>query len=189
MSRRTLTAGLTAGLAVATTLTVTTVPVNAARQPSVKFPSAKFPLGVPAVPTRTMTGVAQGIELYDVKAGRSTDGYTVTVLMPSGRDYGMRPTAEAKLAEVEATGEVGSLQKVVRPPVADAPAQEVYMVRVGLWKFEEKAKADDTAKKLKDAGLKVKVDYLGDDGLKTTGPWNVKVMMIDPRAVRGSYAA
>ncbi|MDF2710411.1 MAG: N-acetylglucosamine-phosphodiester alpha-N-acetylglucosaminidase-like protein [Nonomuraea muscovyensis] len=185
MSRRTL----TAGLALAATLTVTTVPVAAAEQPSVKFPSAKFPLGVPSVPTRTMTSVAQGIDLYDVKAGRATDGYTVTVLMPSGRDYGMRHTAEAKLAEVEATGEVAALQKVVRPQVADAPAQEVYMVRVGLWKLEEKAKADDMAKKLKDAGLKVKVDYLGDDGLRTTGPWNVKVMMINPRAFRGSYAA
>src|SRR5690606_39549915 len=45
------------------------------------------------------------------------------------------------------------------------------------------------ARKLKQAGLKVKVDYLGDDGLKTTGPWHVKVLIVDARTFRGSYAA
>jgi exopolysaccharide biosynthesis protein len=185
MSRRTF----AIGLSMATVLTGTAVPVAAAERVSVSFPSAKFPLGVPAVPTKTMTSVAPGIDLWDVKSGTSTDGYTVTVLMPSGRDYGMQQTAEAKVAEVEAAGETASLQKVVRPQVADAAAQTVYMVRVGLWKFEEKDKAAETAKKLKDAGLKVKVDYLGDDGMKTTGPWDVKVVVIDARTFRGSYGA
>ncbi|NUP76204.1 MAG: phosphodiester glycosidase family protein [Nonomuraea sp.] len=184
MSRRTL-AG---GLAIAATLTVTTLPASAA-QLAVKFPSADFPLGARPVPTKTMTAVTQGIDLYDVKAGTSTDGYTVTVLMPSGRDYGTLETAQARIAEVEATGEAPSLQKVIRPSVADAPSQTVYMVRVGLWSFKDKAKADETAKTLKDAGLKVKVDYLGDDGLKTTGPWDAKVVMIDAKTFRGSYAA
>ncbi|SEF53305.1 Predicted protein [Nonomuraea solani] len=184
MSRRTL-AG---GLAIAAALTLTALPATA-EQLSVGFPSAKFPLGTRPVPTKTMTAVSQGIDLYDVKAGSSTDGYTVTVLMPSGRDYGTLPTAEAKVAEVEAAGEVASLQKVIRPSVADAPSQTVYMVRVGLWAFKDKAKAEETAKTLKDAGLKIKVDYLGDDGLKTTGPWDVKVAMIDSRTFRGSYAA
>ncbi|MFI7643218.1 phosphodiester glycosidase family protein [Nonomuraea sp. NPDC049400] len=184
MSRRTL-AG---GLAIAATLALTTLPASAG-QVSVRFPSAKFPLGNRPVPTKTATSVAQGIDLYDVKAGTSTDGYTVTVLMPSGRDYGMQSTAETKAAEVEAAGETPSVQKVIRPSVADAPTQTVYMVRVGLWSFEDKKKAEETAKKLKDAGLKVKVDYLGDDGLKTTGPWDAKVVMIDARAFRGSYAA
>ncbi|MEV4112680.1 phosphodiester glycosidase family protein [Nonomuraea sp. NPDC049695] len=184
MSRRTL-AG---GLAIAATLTLTTLPA-AAEQASVAFPSAKFPLGDRPVPTKTATAVTQGIDLYDVKAGTSTDGYTVTVLMPSGRDYGMQSTAEAKAAEVEAAGETPSVQKVIRPSVADAPIQTVYMVRVGLWSLEDKKKAEETAKKLKDAGLKVKVDYLGDDGLKTTGPWDVKVVMIDARTFRGSYVS
>jgi exopolysaccharide biosynthesis protein len=187
MSRRTI-AG---GLAIAAALTLTTLPAAsvAAEQASVRFPSAKFPLGTRPVPTKTMTTVAQGIDLYDVKAGTSTDGYTVTVLMPSGRDYGTLPTAEAKAAEVEAIGETPSVQEVVRPSVADAPSQTVYMVRVGLWSFKDKKKAEEMAKKLKDGGLKVKVDYVGDDGLKTTGPWNVKVAMIDAKAFRGSYAA
>ncbi|MER7506248.1 phosphodiester glycosidase family protein [Nonomuraea pusilla] len=184
MSRRTL-AGC---LAVAAALTVTTLPAAAAPL-SVTFPSAKFPLGDATVPTKTATAVAQGIDLYDVKAGTATDGYTVTVLMPSGRDYGMQETAQAKAAEVEALGETPSVQKVVRPQVADAPEQIVYMVRVGLWPLKDKAKAEEMAKTLKDGGLKVKVDYLGDDGLKTTGPWDVKVVMIDAKTFRGSYGA
>ncbi|MFC4116008.1 phosphodiester glycosidase family protein [Nonomuraea zeae] len=184
MSRRTL-AG---GLAIAAALTLTTLPASA-QQLSVKFPSAKFPLGTRPAATKTMTAVTQGIDLYDVKAGTSTDGYTVTILMPSGRDYGTLPTAEARVAEVEAAGESASLQKVIRPGVADAPSQTVYMVRVGLWSFDDKKKAEETAKTLKEAGLKVKVDYLGDDGLKTTGPWDAKVVMIDAGTFRGSYVA
>ncbi|MEW9547700.1 phosphodiester glycosidase family protein [Nonomuraea sp. NPDC050783] len=187
MSRRTI-AG---GLAIAAAITVTTLPAAsvAAEQAAVAFPAARFPLGARSAPTKTMTAVTRGIDLYHVKAGRSTDGYTVTVLMPSGRDYGMRPTAESVAAEVEAAGETPSIQQVIRPSVADAPSQTVYMVRVGLWTLKDKKKADETAKALKDAGLKVKVDYLGDDGLKTTGPWDVKVVMIDSRTFRGSYAA
>ncbi|MGW0810071.1 phosphodiester glycosidase family protein [Nonomuraea sp. NPDC002799] len=184
MSRRIL-AG---GLATAAALTLTVLPATA-EQSSVRFPSARFPLGTRPVPTKAMTTVTQGIDLYDVKAGTSTDGYTVTVLMPSGRDYGALATAEARVPEVEAAGEAPTVQKVIRPSVADAPSQTVYMVRVGLWSLEEKKKAEETAKKLKDAGLKVKVDYLGDDGLKTTGPWDAKVVMIDARTFRGSYAA
>lgn len=185
MSRRTL----VAGLAMAATITGLTVPGAAAEQTAVRFPSSNFPLGTRSAPEKTMTSVTTGIDLYDVKAGSSTDGYTVTVLMPNGRDAGTREAAETTLAAVEATGEVASMQRIVRPRVADAPAQELYMVRVGLWSFEQRAKAEKAAKKLKEAGLKVKVDYLGDDGLKTTGPWQAKVLMIDRRTFRGSYAA
>jgi len=185
MSRRTL----VVGLAMAATLTAAAVPGVAAEQAAVKFPSSKFPLGLRSVPTKTMTNVTRGIDLHHVKAGSHTDGYTVTVLMPNGRDAGSRQAAENALAAVEATGEAASMQQLIRPKVADAPAQELFMVRVGLWSFKDKPKADKMAEKLKDAGLKVKTDYLGDDGLKTTGPWDVKVVMIDARNFRGSYAA
>lgn len=185
MPRRTL----VVGLAMATTITGLTVPGAAAEQATVKFPSSDFPLGARPALTKTVTSVSPGIDLYDVQAGSSTDGYTVTVLMPNGRDAGKRRAAENVLAEVEAAGEVAGMQRLIRPQVADAPEQELFMVRVGLWPFEQRAKADKMARKLKQAGLKVKVDYLGDDGLKTTGPWHVKVLMVDARTFRGSYAA
>ncbi|SDJ41022.1 Predicted protein [Nonomuraea maritima] len=184
MSRRIL-AG---GLAMATAVTLTTLPAEAER--TVGFPSANFPLGNRPVPTKTMTAVSQGINLYTVKAGTHTDGYTLTFLMPNGLDYGSLATAELVAAEVEAAaGESPSLQEVIRPAVADAPAQTVYMVRVGLWPFKHKKKAEKAAEEFKEAGFKVKLDYLGDDGLKTTGPWDARVVIIDPRRFRGSYAA
>jgi len=34
-----------------------------------------------------------------------------------------------------------------------------------------------------------RLDVLGDDGLETTGPWDARVVMIDARTFRGSYAA
>ncbi|MFD2354873.1 hypothetical protein ACFSTC_44875 [Nonomuraea ferruginea] len=117
MSRRTL----VVGLAMATTITGLTVPGAAAEQATVKFPSSNFPLGARSAPTKTMTSVTSGIDLYDVKAGSSTDGYTVTVLLPNGRDAGTREAAETTLAAVEAAGEVAGIQRLERPQVADAP--------------------------------------------------------------------
>lgn len=184
MSRR----ALFVGLSLATVLTVTTVPATASEGGS-GFPSTKFPLGKRSVPTKSVTAVTQGVELYNVLAGKATDGYTVTVLMPNGRDYGTLENAELKSTEVEAAGEVPSVQKVIRPKVADAPAQEIYTVRVGLWAFKDKAKAAETAKKLKEAGIKTKVDFLGDDGVQTTGPWDMRVLMVNSRTFRGSFAA
>ncbi|MEO3872477.1 phosphodiester glycosidase family protein [Nonomuraea sp. B12E4] len=185
MSRR----SVAGGLAIAAALTLTTLPATAEQQ-VVRFPTAKFPLGTRPAPTKTMTAVTQGIDLYSVKAGTSTDGYTVTVLLPNGKDAGSLTAAEATVAAVEAAGEAASLQKVIRPAVADTPSQTVYMVRVGLWSLKDKKKAEEMAEKLKeDADLKVKVDYLGDDGLKTTGPWDAKVVLIDAKTFRGSYAA
>ncbi|MFI6326158.1 phosphodiester glycosidase family protein [Nonomuraea sp. NPDC050556] len=181
MSRR----ALIVGLSLATALTVTTVPASA----EVDFPGAKFPLGERPIPTKSVTPVTQGVDLYNVLAGKATDGYTVTVLMPNGRDYGKLEDAELKSSEVEAAGEVPSVQKVIRPQVADSPAQEIYTVRVGLWALKDKDKAAETAKKLKEAGIKTKVDFLGDDGVKTTGPWDMRVLMIDAKTFHGTYAS
>ncbi|MFD1939576.1 MULTISPECIES: phosphodiester glycosidase family protein [Nonomuraea] len=177
------------GLAAAAALTVTSAVPVVAQEVSAPFPSARFPLGERGIPAKTQKSVTSGIDLYTVSTGTAKDGYTVTVLMPSGRDYGMRETAEAKAAEVEAAGQTASVQKVIRPAAADDPAEEIYMVRVGLWPFKDKAKAEEAAKALTDAGVKARADYLGDDGLKTTGPWEMQVLTIDPRGFRGSYAA
>ncbi|MET9344788.1 phosphodiester glycosidase family protein [Nonomuraea sp. NPDC003804] len=184
MSRRAI-----VGLAMAAALTVTSAVPVIAQEVSAPFPSARFPLGERGVPTKTQKTVTSGIDLYGVSTGTAGDGYTVTVLMPNGRDYGTRENAEAKAAEVEAAGQTASVQKVIRPAVSDDPAEEIYMVRVGLWPFKDKAKADKAAKELSDAGVKARADYLGDDGVKTTGPWEMQVLTIDPRGFRGSYAA
>lgn len=184
MSRRTI-----VGLSMAAVLTVTAVPVATADQSSATFPSTRFPLGPRTVPVKAQSSVTQGVDLFSVRHGKSTDGYTVTLIMPNGRDYGTQEEADQKVAEVEAAGEVASVQKVIRPGVADSAAQELYVVRVGLWTLKDQAKAAKMVEKLKDAGIRAKADYLGDDGLKTTGPWDMKVLMVNPRTFRGSFAA
>ncbi|GAA5054772.1 exopolysaccharide biosynthesis protein [Thermocatellispora tengchongensis] len=186
MSRR-----LIVGLSAATTLVVAAVPAASASPASVSFPSGKFPLGNRVTPARTQMAVAPGIDLFRVKQGKATEGYTVTVLMPNGNAEGSVAAAQAKAAEVEAAGLglVPSVQTFVRPAVADDPAREYATVRVGLWTLKQKAKADKVVKQLKEAGIRAKTDYLGDDGFETTGPWDMRVLMVDPRVFRGSYAA
>ncbi|SDQ98481.1 phosphodiester glycosidase family protein [Thermostaphylospora chromogena] len=190
MSRR-----LIVGLATATALAVSAVPAapaEAARTaPSAGFPSGKFPLGPRQAPERTHQSIARGVDLFHIRHGKSTDGYTVTVLMPNGRDHGTREQAEAKAAEVEEAGLdlQPVVRRIVRPAVADAPAREYFAVHIGMWSLKNRSKADKVVAKLKKAGIRAKTDYLGDDGAKTTGPWDMHVLMVDPARFRGSYKA
>ncbi|MCG5211644.1 phosphodiester glycosidase family protein [Streptosporangium soli] len=184
MSRR-----LIVGLSVATTLVVAAVPAASAAPASLSFPSSKFPLGTRGLPARAHSAVAQGVDLYRVKQGKSTQGYTVTVLMPNGRDHGTLEDAQIKAIEVEDAGLTPKLEKFVRPAVSDDPAEEYYTVRIGEWTLKQRAKADKMVAKLKKAKISAKADYLGDDGLDTTGPWNMNVLMVDPKLFRGSFQA
>ncbi|GIH96633.1 phosphodiester glycosidase family protein [Planobispora siamensis] len=180
MSRRFI-----AGLSVVA-LAVTAMPAEA-EQASVRFPASAFPLGERGVPTKNQRTVAPGVELFNVMHGKSTQGWTVSVLMPNGHDNGPLPTAQARAEAVEAAGFTPSVLKIVQPAAADAPAVERYMVRVGLWTFKQRAKADKVVKELKEFDIRAKTDYLGDDGDVTTGPWDMRVVMVDPRTFRGTY--
>ncbi|GGT06694.1 hypothetical protein GCM10010156_75130 [Planobispora rosea] len=131
--------------------------------------------------------MARGVDLFNVMHGKSTQGWTVSVLMPNGHDNGPLAVAQAKAAEVEAAGFTPSVLRIVQPAAADAPAVERYMVRMGLWSFKQRAKADKLVKELKEFDIRAKTDYLGDDGDQTTGPWEMRVVMVDPRTFRGSY--
>ncbi|MDP9845941.1 phosphodiester glycosidase family protein [Streptosporangium lutulentum] len=111
----------------------------------------------------------------------------MSVLMPNGHDDGNLVNAQAKAAAVEAAGFTPSILRIVQPAAADAPAVERYMVRIGLWTLKQRAKADELVKELKEYDIKAKADYLGDDGTETTGPWNMSVLMVDPKVFKGSF--
>ncbi|GIH80677.1 hypothetical protein Plo01_71060 [Planobispora longispora] len=168
-------------------LTATALPAWAGSVESPPFPGSAFPLGERAAPLKSQRTVARGVDLFSVMHGKSTQGWTVSVLMPNGHDNGTLPVAQAKAAEVEAAGFTPSVLRIVQPAAADAPAVERYMVRMGLWPFKQRAKADKLVKELKEAGIRAKTDYLGDDGDAGTGPWEMRVVMVDPRTFRGSY--
>ncbi|MFI0423751.1 phosphodiester glycosidase family protein [Spongiactinospora sp. 9N601] len=175
------------GLSAATVLVVAAVPAASAAPASVGFPTAKFPLGLRGVPARAHSAVAPGIDLFRVSHGKATEGWTVTVLMPNGRDHGSQADADAKAAEVQAVGETPIVTRFVRPGVADDPEREYFSVRIGRWTLKERAKADKLVTKLKKDDIRAKADYLGDDGFDTTGPWSMQVLMVDGRRFRGSY--
>ncbi|MFC4059259.1 phosphodiester glycosidase family protein [Planomonospora corallina] len=180
MSRR-FVVGLTA-----VAITATAIPAAADRAGSA-FPSAAFPLGGTGTTLKTQRAIAPGVSLFSVTHGKPTQGWTVSLLMPNGHDNGTLATAQAKAAEAEAAGFTPSVLKIVQPAAADAPAVERYMVRIGLWTLKQRAEADKLVKELKEAGIRAKADYLGDDGDQTTGPWAMRVVMVDPKVFRGSY--
>ncbi|SDG13171.1 Predicted protein [Sinosporangium album] len=182
MSRR-----VVAGLSTAA-LILTAVPA-AANSASVRVPASSFPLGSGGLANRTSSAVAPGVTLFQVRQGAASQGWTATVILNGGRDYGMRTTAEAKAQEVQDAGFDARVEPIVRPAVADHPAEEIYMVRVGLWSLKQRAKADKMVKELKKADITAKADYIGDDGAETTGPWNIRVLTVDPKTFRGGFRA
>jgi exopolysaccharide biosynthesis protein len=189
MPRR-LVAGLTAFsflAATAPSLTFASASAESTASPDrAGLPTTDFPLGQPGIAAQTEKAVSAGIDLFTVLHGTPTDGYTVSVLM-DGKDAGSQSAAEAAAQTVQAAGFPASVQQFTRPGVADYPEAVGYMVRVGLWTLEQRTEAEKVVKTLKESDIRAKVDFLGDDGTQTTGPWDMRVLTIDPKAFPGSF--
>lgn len=149
------------------------------------WPVSAVPLG-PAVPSaRSRVAVATGVTLSSYTHGRPADGYTVSALM-AGRDSASLPVARTTLRAVRSAGFAARLELVVVPPVADAAAQVHAMVRVGRWSESQRSLAEARARALNSAGVPARVDFVGDDGLPTPGPWRLSVLEVDPRVFAGT---
>ncbi|WP_285704507.1 phosphodiester glycosidase family protein [Microtetraspora sp. NBRC 16547] len=162
-----------------TTATATAAPVNG-------LPTTAFPLGQPGIPKSAHKPLAAGIDYFTVKHGTSTDGYTVSVTV-GGKDFMTESTAQTQALAVQDAGMTPTIVKFTRPAVADFPAQDFWAVRVGSWALKDKDEAVKVVKELKKAGISSLVDFTGDDGFQTTGPWLMRVVTIDPRTFRGSF--
>lgn len=167
-------------------VTMTAVSAPAVAAPTRSLPATRFPLGVPGLPKTVQKSLGPGIEYFTVKHGDAKDGYTVSVVV-AGKDFMSETNAQSQALAVQAAGLTPTIVKFTRPAVADFPAADFWMVRVGAWSLKKKADAADVVKQLKDAGVSAKVDFLGDDGFETSGPWVMRVIMIDPRTFRGSF--
>ncbi|MEO3810144.1 phosphodiester glycosidase family protein [Sphaerisporangium sp. B11E5] len=186
MPRRLL-AGLTV-LAV-TAATVPALTATATAEPARwTVPESAFPFGEPGEAKQKHKSVATGIDMFTLRHGKAGDGYTASVLM-KGKDAAPRAEAEAAAENARSAGFPAVVTEFVRPGVADYPEGTGYMVRVGSWPLDQRDKAAEMVKSLKEAGISSKVDFLGDDGTPTTGPWDVRVLTVDPKAFRGSYHA
>ncbi|WP_067183188.1 phosphodiester glycosidase family protein [Microtetraspora niveoalba] len=159
---------------------------SAAAAPVTGLPTTAFPLGQPGIPKSAHKSLAPGIDYFTVKHGTSKDGYTVSVIA-GGKDFMTEATAQTQALAVQDAGMTPMIVKFTRPAVADFPAADFWMVRVGSWSLKDKDEAAKVVKELKKAGISSKVDYTGDDGFQTSGPWSMRVVTIDPRSFRGSF--
>ncbi len=178
-------------LAMATTalaVTMTTFPAPALADSVSGLPTTKFPLGVPGIPKSAAKSIAPGVTYSVLRHGGAKDGYTVSVVV-KGKDFMSEATAQTQAEAIQAAGLEPVIVKFTRPAVADFPAADYWMVRVGSWPLDKKSEAAKTVKQLKEAGVSAKVDWQGDDGFATTGPWSVRVITVDPRKFRGSFQA
>ncbi|MEZ0076898.1 phosphodiester glycosidase family protein [Planotetraspora sp. GP83] len=166
-------------------LTMTTLTAPALADPVTGLPSSSFPLGEPGISKTVAKSLAPGVDYFTLRHGQSKDGYTVSVVV-GGNDAFSEATAQSQAQAVQEAGFSPTIVKFTRPAVADFPAADYFMVRLGNWPLEKKAEAGEVVKQLKDAGIGAKVDFLGDDGFQTTGPWSVRIITIDPRTFHGS---
>lgn len=173
-----------AATALAMTMTTFSTPVLADSVSS--LPATMFPLGVPGIPKSASKDIAPGVTYSVLRHGDPGDGYTVSVVV-KGKDFMSEATAQAQAEAILATGLEPVIVKFTRPAVADFPAADYWMVRVGSWPLAERSEAVKIVKRLKKAGISAKVDWQGDDGFTTTGPWSVRVITVDPQRFRGSF--
>lgn len=100
-------------------LAATAIPAEA-DQASLRFPSSAFPLGTGMAPVKKQRSVVPGIDLFNVTHGKSTQGWTVSVMMPNGHDAGSLATAQTQAAAAEAAGFAPGVVQVIQPAAADA---------------------------------------------------------------------
>lgn len=95
-------------------------------------------------------------------------------------------SAVLQAARVTAAGFPARVETVTVPATADYyPSILGYRVRVGRFATQLAAAAEQT--RLVSAGFKGSADFTGWDGSATDkGPWNIQVLTIDPRRLRGS---
>ncbi|HKH12915.1 MAG TPA: phosphodiester glycosidase family protein [Rubrobacter sp.] len=138
----------------------------------------ELPLGNPGLKeTRTTEQVSQGVTYTRIERGAESrqDFYTVDVAFK-----GDRASAEEIAARLRADGYRPRVEKVAdRAPDDPARGPSGYLVRVG--RFATQAEADALRAELTADGYAgARTVYTGEDGGKTTGPWVVHVLRVDP---------
>lgn len=143
-----------------------------------------FPLGFAAPTQRSSRQVLPGLTLTTFSRGVPGDGYTVTVTVTASRG-----AAEATARSVRAAGWSARIETLTVPAVADYPAQTYFAVRHGRWGPDGAGKARARADRMARDRLPVWVDFTGDDGTPTSGPYRVTALTLDPRTFGGRCAA
>lgn len=147
-------------------------------------PGAELLLGRGSLPeTRHSQTLAPGVTYTEIARGTTTsDEYFVVDV-----DFTLDPAEAARTsARIAAGGDRAQVISVDdHAPDSPSPGPTAYMVRVGH--YASSAEAQRVADRLAGEGYpRVHVDYTGDDGRPTGGPWRLHVIDIDPQRFRGS---
>ncbi|MGI5292235.1 phosphodiester glycosidase family protein [Nonomuraea polychroma] len=159
---------------------VVAAPVPAASAP----PSSadELPLGPASLAERrTSREVAPGVTHVAIERGQSSsdDFWTVTIGVA---------TTEAEAGELEQRIRAAGYEPRRDPTAGPSPLGPGdrplgWMVRVG--RHADQPAAQAAANELAAKGVRGSVQFTGEDGHATTGPWSADVLVVDPRRFRG----
>lgn len=145
---------------------------------------ASMPLGPRGLPeARHSETLAPGVSYTDIRRGTTSGDEYFAVDV----DFTLDPAEAAQTAaRIAAEGDRARVISVDdHAPDSPSPGPAAYMVRVGH--YASSADAQPIADRLtRERYPRVHVDYTGDDGTPTGGPWRLHVIDIDPRRFRGS---
>ena len=141
----------------------------------------ELPLGSPSLhETRTTDVLAPGVSYTKIVRGELSprDGWAVDVLVTAPR-----ADADAAAARVRAAGFDASVDALPGPPDAHRFGAFAFRVRSGL--FGTRAQADARGAAIVAAGQPVRGSvFTAEDGGRTSGPWVVHVLSVEPWAYR-----
>ncbi len=196
-----LTVSSVAAFGVATPSAVVAAPGADRGQPDA-IAAGPLDLGPPDLTESRTTRTPQpGVTLTEITRGASDPSLTWTLevgipatstspdpLAPP-RVISDEASAQALADRLRAKGYEPRVEAVARPRAVDVPAGTLgYRVRVGT--YPTKAAADAARAELVATGESANAVYTGWDGDRSArGPWNIKVVTIDPRRFRGTLDA
>ena len=151
-----------------------------------RYSDDELPLGRPGLEeSRTTERVAPGVTYTRIERGEQSeeDFYTVDIAFKASRDE-----AESLAEELRADGYEPRIETVSRRAPDDPESGPLgYLVRTGSFETEAEAKALE-AQLEADGYADARTVYTGEDGRKTTGPWVVHVLKVNPDRFDGTLA-
>ncbi len=140
-----------------------------------------LPLGSPSLhETHTTQRLAPGVTYTKIVRGTlsSSDGWTADVAI-----VGAREDARALVRRLRAAGFDAQQERLQRPP--DDPGSGPLAFRVHSGLFATRAEADARVAAIQAAGFAVRGSvFTAEDGDRTSGPWVVHVLRVEPAAYR-----
>ncbi|WP_188195083.1 phosphodiester glycosidase family protein [Nonomuraea sp. SYSU D8015] len=189
MRRRAGRFGVIGGLAVACLVAgqvATAAPIPSAERlpsgPVSVTSAARLPLGPASLrEERTSRQVAPGVTHVAIERGQSSPGdfWTVTIGVATTEEEASELERRIRAAGYEPRRDPAAGASPLGPD--DRPLG--WMVRVG--KHADQQAAQAAADGLAAKGLRGSVQFTGEDGHPTTGPWSIDLLVIDPRRFRG----